>query len=121
MSIYEQIGGAPSVNAAVELFYDKVLDDPGLAPYFSGVDLGRLKGHQRLFITAALGGPAAYAGRDMDAAHSHLGIDDRAFDSVIAHLVDTLVELGVDEPTIDSIGAALAPLRADIVGDPAKV
>ncbi|MEV4754856.1 group 1 truncated hemoglobin [Micromonospora sp. NPDC049559] len=118
MSIYDAIGGAPAVAAAVDDFYVRVLGDPGLAPYFEGVDLPRLKAHQRAFIAAAIGGPELYAGRDMRAAHTGLDITDAAFDSVVGHLVGTLTGLGVPEETIAQIGGALAPLRADIVRTP---
>ncbi|MER7273810.1 group 1 truncated hemoglobin [Dactylosporangium sp. NPDC000244] len=115
MSIYDRIGGAGAVQAAVEQFYTRVLDDPGLAPYFKDVDINRLKSHQRAFFAAALGGPAIYAGRDMSAAHAGLNITDGAFDAVVGHLAATLTDLGVPDDDIMEIAAALAPLRAQIV------
>ncbi|MFC7218822.1 group 1 truncated hemoglobin [Streptomyces polyrhachis] len=114
MSIYDSIGGAAAVDAAVEDFYLRVLDDPELAPYFTGVDVRRLKGHQRAFIGAALGGPEAYEGRGMGEAHARLGITPEHFDRVVGHLVATLAALGVPQETIGEIGTALAPLQADI-------
>jgi hemoglobin len=51
----------------------------------------------------------------MGAAHAGLGISDADFDAVVGHLVETLAGLGVPEETIGQIGAALLPLRADIV------
>ena len=84
-SIFDQIGGEDAVGAAVDIFYDKVLDDPTLARYLDGVDMQRLREHQREFMTAALGGPDEYLGRSMRAAHSGLGITDAAFDAVIGH------------------------------------
>jgi hemoglobin len=115
MSIYAKIGGAPSVSAAVDRFYEKVTGDPSLAHHFEGMDLSRLKAHQRSFIGAALGGPETYSGRDMATAHADLGITDGDFDRVVQHLVDTLASLGVDEDTIATIGATLAPLQDQIV------
>lgn len=115
MSIYDSIGGAPAVRAAVEDFYARVLADPRLAPFFTGTDLHHLKAHQRAFIAAAIGGSQIYEGRDMAAAHAGLAITDEDFDAVVAHLVDTLTGLGVSEETIGQIGGALAPLRGDIV------
>jgi hemoglobin len=115
MSIYDSIGGAPAVQAAVEDFYDRVLADPSLAPFFVDTDLGRLKSHQRSFIAAAIGGSEIYAGRDMAAAHAGLNITDADFDAVVGHLVETLTGLGVPAETIGQIGGALAPLRRDIV------
>jgi hemoglobin len=115
MTIFDAIGGAPAVQAAVDDFYVRVLADPALAPVFGGADLNRLKAHQRAFIAAAVGGPQLYAGRDMATAHAGLGITDIQFDAVVAHLVDTLTGLGVPGDTITQIGAALTPLRTDIV------
>jgi hemoglobin len=120
MVIYDEIGGAPSVSLAVDALYERILADPGLVGYFEGVDVGRVKGHQRLFIGAALGGPEQYAGRDMGAAHAGLRISDEAFDAVVGHLVAVLTDLGVPVPTIEAIGSSLAPLRADIVSESAR-
>lgn len=115
MSIYEQIGGADSVSAAVDDFYERVLTDASLAPYFEDTDVTKLKGHQRAFIAAALGGPEPYEGRSMGEAHAKLKISAEAFGSVVNHLVATLKSLGVDDETIAAIGAKLAPLQTDIV------
>ena len=119
MSIYDAIGGAGAVAATVDTFSARVLADPDLAPYFSGTDIGRLRSHQRAFIAAALGAPEAWTGRGMGAAHAGLGITDAHFDAVVGHLVDTLVELGVAQEHIAAIGAALTPLRGEIVTAPA--
>lgn len=120
MSIYESIGGAGSVQAAVDDFYSRLLADPQLAAFFTGVDLQHLKAHQRAFLTAALGGSQIYQGRDMAAAHAGLEISDDDFDAVVTHLVATLTGLGVPDETIGEIGGLLAPLRADIVTTPAE-
>jgi hemoglobin len=115
MSIYDSIGGASAVHAAVEDFYTRLLADPQLAPFFAGTDLTRLKAHQRAFIAAAIGGPEIFDGRDMASAHAGLGIASAHFDAVVEYLAGTLSGLGVPEETIAQIGGALAPLRADIV------
>src|SRR4051812_35087775 len=117
MSIYDEIGGSAAVSAAVDGFYERVLADPALHGFFHGVDLQRLKGHQRSFIAAAIGGPDSYLGRAMSAAHAHLEVTDDAFDAVVGHLVEALADLGVAATTIDRITTALAPLEADVVRD----
>jgi hemoglobin len=109
------IGGQPAVMAAVEEFYRRVLADPTLAPYFAGIPLQRLKGHQAAFFAMALGGPARYRGRSMQEAHAGHGITDADFDRVAGHLVATLAALGVDGGTISRIVGHVAPLRAEIV------
>ena len=115
MTIYDEIGGATAVGAAVDAFYERVIADVSLSAFFDGVDLGRLKGHQRSFIAAAIGGPDAYLGRAMSDAHAHLGITASAFHAVVVHLVAALTEVGVPQETIDKITTALAPLETEVV------
>jgi hemoglobin len=114
-TIYDAIGGPAAVEAAVDEFYGRVLADPQLAGYFADTDLGRLKGHQRTFLTAALGGPQRYAGRSMADAHAGRDITPTAFDAVVGHLGATLAHLGVPPDTIGAIADALLPLKGDIV------
>ena len=115
MPIYDDIGGRPAVAETVERFYERVLADPDLAPYFDGADMPKQKAHLRAFIAAALGGPDIYKGRDMSAAHAGVGVTHDAFNRVVGHLVTTLHSLQVPAHLIDAIGARLAPLRAQIV------
>ena len=66
LSLYQRIGGAPAVNAAVELFYAKVLSDNLLIPFFANMDMRQIKAHQRMFLTYAFGGFVTYTGRPLD-------------------------------------------------------
>jgi hemoglobin len=119
MSIYDEIGGSAAVSAAVDQFYERVIADATLAPFFVGTDMMRLKKHQRAFIAAAVGGPEPYFGRNMAEAHAGLDVSPSDFDRVVGHLVDTLVALGVPESTIGAIGEKLAPLKGEIARGPA--
>ncbi len=115
MSIYDEIGGSRLVTAAVERFYGRLQADPILAGYFAETDAGRLETHQRMFMTAVLGGPDAYEGRDMRAAHAHLPVTDQDFDLFLEHLAEALRELGAQRDRIERVLGALAPLRVEIV------
>lgn len=114
-TIYDRIGGADAINAAVDLFYRKVLGDDRVNPHFEGVNIGRLKAHQRAMITAVAGGPNSYKGRSMAEAHRGLDITNEAFDIVVGHLVATLQELDVPQDEIDRIAPPVLELRSDIV------
>ncbi len=48
-SIYHQIGGEPVLNAAVDLFYEKVLADKRIKQFFDGTDMPRLRETQKQF------------------------------------------------------------------------
>jgi hemoglobin len=118
-SHYDRIGGGDAVREAVERFYTRVLDDPELEPYFATVNMAEVKRHQVLLLSQVLGGPATYAGRELGAAHSGLGITDDHYDRVVDHLVAVFTELGAEADTIAAAGEVLAAVRADIVESPA--
>jgi hemoglobin len=118
MSIYESIGGEAAVSEVVERFYANLRCDPIVGMFFEGDDLGGLKSHQRMFLTAALGGPDAYEGRDMRAAHRHLGITDADFDVFVSHLAQALADLEATPEHVADVLAAIGPLRQQIVCAP---
>lgn len=115
MTLFERIGGEPAMRLAVDEFYVRVLADPLLGPFFERTDMARLKAHQFAFLSQATGGPRKYAGASMRQAHAHLRIEERHFNAVAGHLVDTLGSLGVARNLIDEVVAALTPLAAEIV------
>lgn len=114
-TLFEQIGGEPAVNASVDRFYERVLADPMLAPFFKDVHMARLKAHQFAFLSQVLGGPRKYSGATMSRAHARLQIEQRHFDAVAVHLVETLRELGVSEDIIAQVAAAVTSLAPEIV------
>jgi len=114
-SLYNRLGGAPAIGAAVDLFYDKVLADGALSPYFDSVNVNAQRNQQVKFMTAAFGGSNQYRGRDMAAAHANLEITESDFDSVAGHLVATLQELGISEELIGEVVGIVGPLKDVIV------
>ncbi|MCB0643550.1 MAG: group 1 truncated hemoglobin, partial [Phaeodactylibacter sp.] len=64
-SLFEQIGGMPAVNAAVDIFYSKVVADPLLKPFFIHIDMVRQSGKLKAFLAYAFGAPMAYTGKNM--------------------------------------------------------
>ncbi len=115
-SLYEQLGGKEAVNAAVEIFYTRVLADERIQHYFQGVDMIQQKGKQKAFLTVAFGGPAHYTGKDMRAAHAHLpGLNDTHFNAVAENLQATLVDLGVKKELIDQVLAIAESTRKDVL------
>lgn len=118
-SLYERIGGEPAVNAAVEIFYRKVLNDYRINRFFDNSDMDQQIAKQKAFFTMAFGGPNDYTGKDMRTAHAHLvkrGLDASHFDAVMEHLGATLVELNVPEDLIAEAAAIAEGARKDVLG-----
>ena len=118
-SVYDRIGGEAAMDAAVDLFYRKVLADDRINQYFEGVDMERQAAKQKAFLTMALGGPHNYTGKDMRAGHAHLverGLNDSHFDAVMENLGATLTELGVPDELIAEAAAIAESTRNDVLG-----
>ncbi|HEY8944429.1 MAG TPA: group 1 truncated hemoglobin [Polyangiaceae bacterium] len=108
-TLYERIGGEAAVDAAVDVFYRKVLSDDRISHYFDSVDMDRQRTKQKAFLTFAFGGPNAYTGRDMRAAHASMKLSQADFDAVMENLGATLKELQVpDELIAEAAGIALS-------------
>lgn len=118
-SVYEQIGGDAAVNAAVDIFYRKVLKDPRINMYFKDVDMERQAAKQKAFLTFALGGPNKYTGKDMRAGHAHLvakGLNESHFNAVMENLAATLKELNVPDDLIAQAAGIAESTRNDVLG-----
>ncbi len=118
-TLYERIGGAPAVKAAVDIFYGKVLADDRIAHFFEGVDMAGQSAKQRAFLIMAFGGPNAYTGADMRRGHAKLverGLNDSHFDAVVENLAATLTELGVPSGDIAEVAAIAELVRDDVLG-----
>src|SRR5262245_64152850 len=103
MALYDDIGGAPAVRAALDAFYPRVLADATLSAFFLGVDIERLKKTQEAFFAMALGGPNTYTGRTLHDAHVRTrrrGANDEAFDRFLAVFKGVLVDLRVPHSQI---------------------
>lgn len=118
-SIFKQLGGEAAVDAAVEVFYRKVLSDDRISHFFEGVDMAAQASKQKAFLTMAFGGPHSYSGLDMRRAHAHLvekGLNDFHFDAVMENLAATMQELKVPEALIAEAAAIAESTRNDVLG-----
>jgi hemoglobin len=117
-TLFEKIGGSAAVDAAVDLFYRRVLSDDHISKYFETVDMERQHQKQKAFLTMVFGGPNDYSGRDMRESHAPLvknGLDDSHFDAVAGHLKATLEELGVADDLVAEVMTIAGGTRDDVL------
>lgn len=91
-SIYDRIGGEDGIAQLVESFYERILKDPILSPFFKEVPMDKLERMQREFFAMATGGPADFSGRPLAHVHKHLAIGNKEFQLFTNHLMATLNE-----------------------------
>lgn len=115
VSIYEKLGGAPAMDAAVDIFYRKVLLDDRISHFFDSTDMELQHAKQVAFLTMAFGGPNSYTGKDMREAHKHMNLTEEHFDAVVGHLADTLKELGVSDEDINQVAGVAMSVKDDVL------
>lgn len=118
-SLYERIGGEEAIMSAVGLFYEKVLADELMRPFFEELNMTAQSRKQVAFMAWAFGGPEHYKGRDLGVAHAQLvkrGLSDPHFDAIVRHLEATLRELGVEDSIILEAMSIVGGTRNRVLG-----
>lgn len=112
-SVYEMVGTA-GVKAVVERFYQRVLANPELAPYFAGMGeegMARVKRHQVMLVSQVLGGPTQYDAGQLGGVHARLNIEPRHYRITVHLLVGTMWEFDLPADTIFEVAELLASLQ----------
>jgi hemoglobin len=118
MSLYDDLGGAAAVTAALNQFYPKVLADPRTSPFFKGVDIEVLKKRISPFMAMALGGPSDYHGPTLRQTHARMvsmGLDEKVFVAFLEHFEEVLRELGVPAGKIAEVMPIFHGARGDVL------
>jgi hemoglobin len=114
-SLFDSMGGEPTLRAAVDRFTDIIVADDRINFTFAESDLSKFKSllyHQLCNIG---GGPCKYTGRDMRTAHAKLGINTAEFNALVEDLYIALGKAGVPYRLQNKLIARLAPMKRDIV------
>ncbi|MFO0961186.1 MAG: group 1 truncated hemoglobin [Isosphaeraceae bacterium] len=102
-TLFERIGGAEFLDRLVGRFYDKVLDDPVLGPFFAHTSMAKLRMMQKEFLGAMLDGPMRYTGVGLSHAHANRGITLEHYRQFANLFLETLKEEGVAQGDIDQV------------------
>ncbi len=117
-TLYDKLGGAAAVDAAVDIFYRKVLADNTISSFFDDVDMDAQRAKQKSFLTMVFGGPNDYTGKDLRTAHAPLverGLNEEHFGAVAGHLQATLEELKVPADLIGEVMGIAASTIDDVL------
>ncbi len=114
-TLFSRIGGMNAVDAAVDIFYSKVMMDDRINHFFFHIDMTRQSGKMKAFLAFAFGAPFPYPGLAMREAHQHMHLTDEHFNAVAEHLVSTLEELHVPKPLIDEVVMVALKVKDDVL------
>jgi truncated hemoglobin YjbI len=112
--LYETIGGRQTINAAIESFYRRVLEDETLRPFFDSTDMAHLRAGQSMFVSMLLGGRLVYTGKEISAAHAAArakGLTVEHFNTFLKHFREALDEVGVKPDKAEKVMKLLEAKR----------
>ena len=115
-TLWDRLGGTDGADALIEAFYDRVLSDPELAPFFEDASMDRLRAMQRELFSAALGGPLDYSGMPLAHAHHDRGITAAHLSRFVEHLMATLEGMELSQEDRDEIYSRIHTLADDVLG-----
>jgi hemoglobin len=114
-SLYERMGGQPTVDAIAADIIDDAANNPKLKRSFAKVDLARVKRLLAEQICDVSGGGCHYTGDSMHDVHAGLGITEAEFYGLVEVLRTSMRRHGVGLRERNELLQILAPMKRDVV------
>lgn len=99
-SFYERVGGAPTFEKLVRVFYEGVADDEVLRPLYPEQDLGPAADRLRMFLEQYWGGPTTYSEQRghprLRMRHAPYRVDPLARDQWLLHMRTAVDAIALD-------------------------
>lgn len=95
-SLYNTVGGLPTLEKVHKIFYDKIYLHPWLKQFFVGHNQKAIEGRQTSFMGEKMGGPK-YLGKPLKQVHENMYITQELYELRHQILKESLTEAGVPE------------------------
>ncbi|MBI1177141.1 PAS domain S-box protein [bacterium] len=119
-SLFEELGGAASVEVLVARLLEGLLADPAFKPWLRDVELENFHRHVSAYCSLVLGGTNDYTGPDPRDALAEFPIELKHFNRFAEHLKNVLEELHVPKATRTKTIQLAGKLAPNIVNTPSK-
>jgi len=117
-SLYDRLGGRDGIRTVVDDFYDRLLADESIGPFFADADVERLRRTQTNFLCEAAGGPETYDAAPPREAHLDVPFEPRHIARAIDRLRETLDDHDVRSDDAEAVVGAIAAHEADLLAEP---
>ena len=117
-TLYDRLGGHDGIRAVVDDFYDRLVADEEIGPFFEGSDMELLRRTQTDFLCAAAGGPETYDAAPIREAHLHVPFTPEHIQRAVELLEESLDAFDVPEEDAQKVVNAVAAYEADLLADP---
>ncbi len=96
-SLFDAIGGLPTLQRVHRIFYDKVYADPWLGKFFAGHEQAAIENRQTEFMAEKMGSAKKYPGKPLRQVHENMYISRELVALRTTLLRESLAEAGVDD------------------------
>jgi len=114
-TLYQRLGGAERIAEVIDEAVDRHAVNPLIATRFAGKDLPKLKRLASQFFCMGSGGPAAYEGRDMRAAHAGMNISEQELVAAIDDIVAAMNSHGIGAAEVNEVVGILYSLKGEVL------
>lgn len=115
-TLYERLGGVERITALAKDLIALHMSNPLIKTRFEQVkDLSRLEQNTIDFICAGSGGPQAYMGKDLLAAHRHMNINEQELIAAIDDVLAAMSKNGYGQTEKNDVLAILYSLKDQVV------
>ena len=115
IEMWKALGEGKLLNQILNDFYDKVLADDLLSPFFKGVTKSHIVGKQYAFLNQVFTGKDCYFGDRPRNAHHWMIISDKLFNYREKLFADSCIKFGFKEPFLSQMLELNESYRAAIV------
>ena len=118
LSLYQRIGGEVTVQAVVNIFYDKFKKNNQIEMFFDGISMPNQVKIMQRFITIVLKGDTEYNRVAMRRAHAPLvrkGLNSYHVDLFTQTMIDSLMQLNVPKELIGEFRDISESYRDDVL------
>lgn len=117
-TLYDRLGGHDGIRAVVDDFYDRLVEDEDLGPFFEGSDMELLRRTQTDFLCEAAGGPETYDAAPVREAHLHVPFTPEHIQRAVELLEESLDAFDVPAEDAQRVVNAVAAYEADLLANP---
>jgi hemoglobin len=114
-TLYADMGGKDGLDRLVDASVENYLVDPRIKDVFSESNMDRVRAELKDQFCMVAGGPCAYTGHSMEAAHKGLHLTNANFNALVEDLQDAMDKQGIAFAVQNRFIARLAPMQHQVV------
>ena len=117
-TLYDRLGGHDGIRAVVDDFYDRLVADEDIGPFFAGSNMELLRRTQTDLLCEAAGGPETYDAAPIREAHLHVPFTPEHIQRAVELLEESLDAFDVPEDDAERAVEAVAVYETDLLAAP---